>query len=162
MNAALDAIKATFAIDKFVVAGQSSGGHLVGATLATRSDIACAVAGSGTIAVAERVRLHGWPADATGHSDFYDPVDHIDAISKDPDLRIFIVGDRLDSNVPFVSQRLYYERAKAAGLHVRLIEGSASDKEHHGLSLTTRRIASWCAHGISDEQIILDARGLKG
>jgi dienelactone hydrolase len=162
VNAALDAIKAHHAIDTLVVAGQSSGGHLVAATLATRTDIVCAVAGSGVIAVAERIRLHRWPADATGFTDFYDPIDHIGTISKDPRLRIFIVGDPHDANVPFASQRLYFERAKAAGLHAVLIEGSATGSEHHGLNATARRIAGWCAKGVSDDQILHDARDLKG
>jgi dienelactone hydrolase len=162
VDAALDAIRARYAITRYVVAGQSSGGHLVAATLSTRRDIACAVAGSGVIAVAERVRLHGWPADATGFTDFYDPIDHIDAISRDPGLRIFIVGDPHDANVPFASQRLYFERARAAGLPVNLIEGSAVGSEHHGLNATTRQIAAWCAKGVPTERILADARGLKG
>jgi pimeloyl-ACP methyl ester carboxylesterase len=145
MNLALDELRKRHNIEKFAMAGQSGGGHIVGAMLANRSDIKCAAMSSGVVAVRARVAAKGWTADATGFRDFYDPIDYVDNISKDPDLKIFVVGDERDSNVPFTTQKMYFDKLIKRGLKARLVKANGSGPEHHGLAHCGIGIAGLCA-----------------
>src|SRR5262245_61208629 len=75
VNAALDRLKEQFGWDLISLAGQSGGGHLVGALLARRTDVDCAVIASGNVAVRKRLQELGLAADVTGFTDFIDPID---------------------------------------------------------------------------------------
>lgn len=88
--AAFDALKEKYSIKNFAISGQSGGGHLVGALLANRNEIVCAVSTSGVLAVGQRNQGRGWLTDITGYSDFYDPIDHVHEIASDENRRIFI------------------------------------------------------------------------
>jgi hypothetical protein len=154
VNGALDQLKTQYHVDRFVIVGQSSGGHLVGAMLAERDDISCAVAASGVLAVHQRAVFHGWPADITGFSDFWDPYDHVDEIRAAPGLRVFIIGDPRDTNVPFATQKAYSDRLAERGIDAHLLSGEATGSEYHGLGRTGRLAAGWCAEGIATEEII--------
>lgn len=159
--AAIDAIKQRHRIGRFAFSGQSGGGHLVGALLANRNDIACAVATSGVLAVAHRVWARGWNADATGHETYYDPIDHVDRIPVDPRRRIFIVGDPDDSNVPFSSQAEYYRRVRALGHAVELIQANGGGSEHHSLAFEGFRIVEQCVRGVPTAEIRRSVRYLE-
>ena len=151
--AAIDTIKRRHRIGRFVFSGQSGGGHLVGALLANRDDIECAVATSGVLAVAHRVWARGWRADATGHETFYDPIDHVERIPADPRRRIFIVGDPDDSNTPFSSQAGYYRRVKASGHAVELIRANGGGSENHSLAFEGFRIVEQCVRRVPTAEI---------
>jgi hypothetical protein len=153
VDAAISAIKQRHQIDSLVIVGQSSGGHLVGAMLAMRHDISCAVAASGVTAVRRRVELQGWPADATGFQDYWDPADHVDEIKPAPGLRIFVIGDPHDLNVPFPAQNYWFDLLKKRGLDAVLMTGTATDPQHHGLATTGRTIAGLCAHDVPTASI---------
>jgi hypothetical protein len=145
MNLALDELKKRHNIERFALAGQSSGGHLVGAMLSNRSDIKCAAMASGVVAVRARAVAHGWSADATGYRDFYDPIDHVDEIAERPDLTIFVIGDEKDSNVPFRTQRMYFDKLIKHGLNAHLVRAKGRGRQHHGLAHCGLRIAGLCA-----------------
>jgi pimeloyl-ACP methyl ester carboxylesterase len=145
MNLALDELRKRHNIEQFAMAGQSGGGHIVGAMLANRSDIKCAAMSSGVVAVRARVAAKGWTADATGFRDFYDPIDHVDNIDKNPDLKIFVVGDVRDSNVPFTTQKMYFDKLTKRGLNARLVRAKGAGPEHHGLARCGIGIAGVCA-----------------
>jgi pimeloyl-ACP methyl ester carboxylesterase len=145
MNLALDEIRKRHNIEKFAMAGQSGGGHIVGAMLANRDDIKCAAMSSGVVAVRARVAAKGWTADATGFRDYYDPIEHVDNITKNPDLTIFVVGDERDSVVPFSTQKLYFDKLKKQGLNARLVKAKGGGPEHHGLARCGIGIAAVCA-----------------
>jgi hypothetical protein len=145
VNLALDELKKRYGIEQFALAGQSGGGHLVGAMLANRSDINCAAMSSGVLAVRARVAAHGWSADATGYRDFYDPIDHVDKIGNSPDLKIFVVGDTKDSNVPFRTQKMYFDKLTKRGLNAHLVRAKGSGPQHHGLTRCGIGIAAVCA-----------------
>jgi hypothetical protein len=162
VDAAIDAIKKRHQIDSLVLVGQSSGGHLVGAMLAKRSDISCAVAASGVTAVRRRVELHGWQADATGFRDYWDPADHVDDIKASAGLRIFVLGDHDDANVPFAAQSYWFDLLKKHDLDATLLSGTAMGPEHHELGTTGRIIAGLCAHGVPTDTILEAAKQLKG
>ena len=42
---------------------------------------------------------------------------------------------------------------QALGHHAVLLEGTARDPEHHGLSTTALQVAAMCASGKSDQEI---------
>ena len=126
---------------------------MVTSLLSMRDDITCAVSTSGVIAVALRMQIRGWPKDSTGYSDFFDPIDHIGEISKDPDLRILIVSDPQDIIVPFQTQSAYVEAAKVAGLNATLLRATATGDAHHGLGQTGIKVVKWCLDGVSSEEM---------
>ena len=154
VNAALDALKKKYKIDSFILSGQSGGGHIVASLLAFRDDISCAVITSGNVAVGKRIGSKGWFADATGYTDYYDPIEHINEITLNPKRPIFIVGDPRDTNVPFSTQEAYYEELKKSGHQTILIKADGSGKEHHSLSPVGFQIVKWWFDGISTEEII--------
>jgi len=153
--AAIDALKERYGIEEFAVSGQSGGGHLVGAVLADRDDILCAVTTSGALAVNLRIAAHGWTTDATGYTDSYDPIDHVSEIPIDRDRRIFIIGDPRDTVVPFSTQRAYYRAVRAAGHDVWLISTrEAHDREHHRLTHQGHKAVKYCSEGMSSAEIV--------
>jgi hypothetical protein len=154
MNLSLGELRKRHKIGNFALAGQSGGGHIVGAMLANRSDIKCAAMSSGVVAVRARANAHGWTADATGYRDFYDPIDHVDKIHKSPDQKIFVVGDEKDSNVPFSTQKMYYEKLMKRGLNAHLVRAKGSGPQHHGLTRCGIAIAGLCAqNGVAADAI---------
>jgi predicted esterase len=154
MNAALDKIKEKHNIKRFIAAGQSGGGHIVGAMLARRSDIECAVLASAAVAVAARIKTKQWPADATGYKTFYDPIDHVKEIPNNTHTRIFVIGDPRDAAVPFATQSLYYEALKEHGLDAHLLKATGLGNEHHGLQPWAFRVAAWCAQNVPTAKIV--------
>lgn len=66
----------------------------------------------------------------------------------------FIVGDPRDSNVPFSTQRAYYEKVQQAGHNVWLVKSPAIGSQHHSLGHVGRAIVGYCAKGISTEEIL--------
>ena len=153
VNAGLDALKRRYGIGTFALGGQSGGGHVVAPLLTMRDDVACAVATSGVLSVKQRAGLHGWPVDITGYRDFFDPVDHVDRIVRDPRRRMFVVGDPRDRNTPFVTQAAYAEAARAAGHDVWLIRAEATGGSFHALALTGFKVTQWCLEGLTPETI---------
>jgi pimeloyl-ACP methyl ester carboxylesterase len=161
MNLALDEIKKRHNIERFALAGQSSGGHLVGALLSNRNDVKCAAMASGVVAVRARAHAHGWSADATGYRDFYDPIDHVDEIAESPDLTIFVIGDEKDSNVPFRTQKMYFDKLLKRGLDAHLVRAKGNGPEHHGLAHCGIRIAGLCAQNRNASETINMVRASK-
>lgn len=161
VNAALDAIKAHYGYRRIQLAGQSGGGGLVGAVLTLgRTDLDCAVAGSGAVSVKTRVRLLGAKEarkglDKTGQSlaDVYDPIDHIDGVKPDSNRRVFVMGDPRDSKVAFDSQKEFHQKLRDAGIPATLLIAAAKDSKHHGLASQAQRVAGWCKAGHSDAEI---------
>lgn len=154
LDKAMETLKTRHRIGEFIVAGQSGGGGVTAALLARRSDIACAVMTSGALAVRARIKMKKWPADATGATTFYDPIDHVGEIRAHPRLRIFVVGDPLDKQVPFATQQMYHEALKARGLPTFLLRArSPETKQSHALAPLGMRVAGWCAQGLATAEI---------
>jgi hypothetical protein len=155
LHKALDAIKSRYRAGSFIVAGQSGGGHVTASLLAQRSDIECAVLTSASAAVRARIEIKKWPADATGATTFYDPIDHVDEIRGHPQLRIFVVGDPRDKAVPFRTQQMYYEALMAKKLDAHLVTTRSTDtRNFHSLDPLGMRMAGWCASGVTTDEIL--------
>jgi hypothetical protein len=133
VGAALDALKAAFGWKVIDLAGLSGGGHLVGALLAERDDIGCAVIASGNVSVRRRNADQGWQRDITGFSDFVDPVDLVARVAKSPPQRVIVLTDPEDKIVSAASQLEYVAALRGTGVSVdhRLVR--ALEPTHHVL-----------------------------
>ena len=135
VDAALSRLKQHFGWARLNLVGQSGGGHLVAALMARRADIDCAVITSGNTAVAQRNRENGWTADITGHSDFLDPIDHVQDVARHPPGKVIVLTDPQDARVSASVQTAYVEALRAAGVAVdhRFLPGTG--KIRHSLDL---------------------------
>jgi len=161
MNAAVDAIKAKYGYQRIQLTGLSGGGGLVGALLTMgRTDIDCAVVGSGAVSIKTRARLLDSKEaqrgqDQTGQplSAVYDPIDHIAGVRPDGQRRVFVLGDPLDTAVAFESQREFQQKLVSTGTPATLLTALAVDLKHHELASEAMRVAAWCKSGTPDTQI---------
>jgi pimeloyl-ACP methyl ester carboxylesterase len=151
LDAALDALMQRHRLQRIVILGHS-GGATAGAALLTmgRTRVACAVLTSGAYGLLERARLLGRSrdgrTDTTGSAQFYDPLDHVSGIARDPARRIVLVGNRDDKNTPFALQERFADAVAKAGHRIEVKTHAAEPPEYH--DLTDRiglRTASVCA-----------------
>ena len=151
LDAALDALMQRHRIQRIVILGHS-GGATAGAALLTmgRTRIACAVLTSGAYGLLERARRLGQSrngqSDTTGSTQFYDPLDHVAGIARDPARRIVLIGSREDRNTPFALQERFGDAVAKAGHRVEVQAHAAEPPLYHdltdGIGLLT---ASQCA-----------------
>ena len=151
LDAALDALMQRHRIQRIVILGHS-GGATAGAALLTlgRTRIACAVLTSGAYGLLERARRlkqsRDGLSDTTGSTQFYDPLEHIGGIVRDPLRRIVLVGNRDDRNTPFDLQERFADAVARAGHRVDVMTHAAEPPQNH--DLTDRiglKTASLCA-----------------
>jgi hypothetical protein len=163
VSAALDEIRKRHAIGELGVAGLSGGGHVVASLLGYRSDIVCAVAASAVSAPKLRVRLQGWSGDSTGYSDSYEPLEHLEGAKANPGLRVFVLGDPADSNVPWGAQTVLAERLQAMGIPAEVLQGEGIGPEHHILVRSALEVGAMCLKGQGNQEIrARSAQGFKG
>lgn len=147
---ALDDIKRRYGVERFHLAGQSGGGHLVAALLNQRSDIGCAVISSGTVAIKHYWRLvrhQDAPAER------YDPIDDVAAIARQPQPTILVLSDPKDPAMPFASQAHYVEKLREVGVAVTHVLLNAPDGSHHRLGEQARAALSLCVQGVPSTEI---------
>jgi len=140
--ASLDAIKARYGIQRFILSGHSGGATAASALLATgRRDIDCAVLTSGAWGLLERTQRmrqqrNAPPApalDSTGLPHPWDPLDHISGIAADPLRLILVIGNPQDRNTPFDLQARFAAALREHGHRVMLLERPAAPPEYHDL-----------------------------
>lgn len=163
MSAALDAIKARHGIQELGLVGLSGGGHTVASLLGWRSDIVCAVPASAVSSPRLRWRGMGRSEDLTGHADSYEPVEHLRREVLHPRLRVFVLGDPRDTNVPWATQTPLADRLQALGAAVERVTGEGSDPSRHVLGVSGRVLGALCLRDAPTREILdVAARGLKG
>ena len=152
VTAAIAEIKRRHLISTFDVVGQSGGGLLLGALVATRNDIGCAISASGVLATNDWIsgRLK---QKAAHDGTLYDPIEHVADIRPGPDFRFFVLTDAEDERVPPQSTDLYLKALTAQGIAYRQIGLTSPDPAHHDLALHGIRAAIACAHGALDTEI---------
>lgn len=133
VNAALDILKARFGWAQINLAGFSGGGHLVGALLARRNDIGCAVIASGNVAVRQRGIERGLSTDVTGYADFVDPIDYAAEIGRRHPVRVVILTDPSDRVVEAKFQDMFATALRAEGVAVEQRLLIAAAPSHHNL-----------------------------
>ena len=167
LNAAVDAIKARYGLERVSLGGQSGGATSVGALLTLgRTDVLCAAASSGGFDALGRARdmanISGqnWRGcDSHGVCDPYNVTDHVDGVQKSEQRRVFIIGDPNDSNTYFKYQQAFAEKLKAAGHPVTVLEAEGAGPKRHSLSFMANRVLGWCNAGFDDEHIATLVRG---
>lgn len=163
LSAALDALKRKLSIREFALTGLSGGGHVVASLMVSRSDVVCAVPASAVSSPRARWVIRGWKMDSTGYADSYEPVELLARGDKHPSLRLFVVGSTEDRNTPWISQLLLSGRARSLGIPTLELAVQGSGPQQHGTGDSGRRVAGWCVHGLSNEQILERAKaGLSG
>jgi hypothetical protein len=163
VSAALDQIKASHGIREFALVGLSGGGHTVVSLLAWRSDIVCAVPASSTSSPRLRWQALGLTADVTGATDSHEPMEHLKPGVFHPQLRVFVLGDPKDTEVPWVSQTPLAERLRAVGAAVEIITGEGTGPKRHTLGTSGQAVGAMCLAGKATAEILQAAeRGLKG
>jgi len=162
ISAAMDALKKKYDIEEIVVTGQSGGGHVTASLITHRSDIVCAVPASSPSSPKLRAQIRGRGQDTTGYNDSYEPTENLKSKTFHPKLRVFVVGDVNDSNVPFVSQTILADRLKEEKVTAYIIQGEATGSEKHRLFATGFKIASFCFDNLSDDDIQKRSVGLRG
>jgi len=154
INAAISQLKQRYNISALSIAGQSGGGGLVGALIAERSDIVCAVSSSGVTAVKMRANQIGGEPTGTAFSDLWDPIEQLDRVRPMPGFRMFVVSDPNDAEVPFVTQASFVHAAKKRGLDITQITMHGSGAKHHGLKDQGISVATACMRGQSTAEIV--------
>jgi pimeloyl-ACP methyl ester carboxylesterase len=147
MNAALDALKQRYGFEGFHLAGQSGGSMLVAGLAGIRRDVACAVSGSGRLAVS-----YSFKAKEPGRN-YFEPIDYIAAMAKNPSLRFVMVADKTDEIVAVNQQSGFVAKMRRAGLHIPQFFVAATDDYHHGVVSYTELVAAGCVLGKSDTEI---------
>jgi len=163
VSAAINEIKRRHGIDEISIAGLSGGGHVVASLLGYRSDVVCAVPASAVSSPAMRMKLRGWTVDATGYSDSYEPLDHLNKARMNPGLRVFVLGDPADTNVPWAVQTALADRLRTVGVQAEVLQAEGVGPERHVIVTSALLIGALCTLNQSTEDIKQRAaKGLKG
>jgi PAN domain len=157
-NAALEAIKRRHRFEGFHVYGQSGGSNLVAGLLELRSDIACAVPGSGGLA---RPNPHGIkPGNSDPAFQVYDAADAVATIARHRAARILVLTDPRDKLARPDMQNLFVEKLRNAGGEVEQFFVEATDEFHHGATIYAASAMRDCIRGASHDEIAADVAAL--
>jgi hypothetical protein len=156
LNAAVDAIKARYGLQKVVLAGQSGGAYTAAALLSLgRTDVMCVAASSGVYAVSELAEIkraknymRSRPGcDVTNYCDAYEVIDHVDGVVADPQRVFYLIANPEDRNTVFFLQKRFADKLAAAGHRVEVIEAKGRGPDGHSLSHVSFPVAGLCARG---------------
>ena len=151
-NAAIDAIKGRHGFTDLNMYGQSGGASLVGALLSMRTDINCAVPGSGRlVANATAIKRNNSTADPALH--VMNPYDGIPVIVRRSQAKIMVVTDPRDEAVTRDHQDPFVQALQRAGRQVEQYYVNASDPKHHGVAKYALAVTRECARGSTHDQI---------
>lgn len=158
MDRALDLLKVRYNIASFILIGHSGGGQIVAALLNRRRDIAASVLSSGLVSMKQVTAYWEFRREIPGRllydaQSYYDPVDEIWRIRRDPLPEIYVISDPEDRIVPFYSQLYYVRRLRALGLKPHHIYAYAPGPQRHLLAGHAKRAAALFAQGKSAEDI---------
>ena len=151
MNAALDALKKRYQFEGFHLVGQSGGGKLVFGLAEMRRDIGCLVSTSGGLVSRPSVSRSDDPART-----YFDITEDIGFLSRNRDLRIFVISDPDDKQVPVdTRQRPMVDMLRDEGHSVLHLAVETTDPKHHGALHSYGTVAmGGCVRGKSDDEIM--------
>src|SRR5262249_22362279 len=147
MNAALDAIKRRHHFTGFNLVGQSGGAKLVGGLLALRTDISCAVSGSG------RLDVKGDLSSPDPGKRYFNVSDFAPKIARNRNARILLVTDPADERVSAEQQTGFVRKLRRAGGQAERLFARATDPLHHGVSRYAKVAAAECMRGADTREI---------
>ena len=152
--AEIDALKERYRIGHWALGGHSGGGTLVAEFLARRDDIQCAVLSSAAAAYRERLKQRGFTKRLKSEV-FFDPYDTLDQIPGQPDRRIFVLADPRETNIPFATQKLYFDGLKARGHTAWMLPlEKALAPKYHSLVDFGEAATGMCANGTQTKAIL--------
>ncbi len=160
LNTATDILKERLGLDTIVLAGQSGGSTIAASMLSLgRKDVTCAVLGSGAFELVElrhaELARKGFDVSKEElHRTMLDPSANVDAIARDSERRIVILGDSLDIRTPFDQQKRYAEAIAVHGHHVKLIEIDAQGRLDHAATQYVIPSAGACLNGLPDGRLV--------
>jgi predicted esterase len=155
LNVAVDSLKQRYGFRRLVLAGQSGGARVVAQLIVLgRSDILCAVLGSGAFGIPE-TKLGKVDTNVFGDPGrkYLVPMRQIEGVHASGDRRIFVLGDPRDRRASFEEQRQWAETLRSHGHHAVLHEAVRQGPEYHDLTLVSLQVAGMCATGKSDTEI---------
>ena len=101
--------------------------------------------------------------DTTGFRDSYEPTEHLDKATMSKSLRVFVLGNPNDRNVVWPSQTVFADALKKIGVPVVTLQGEGTGADAHGLRDSAHKVAGWCFHDMSTDEIVRKAaKGLRG
>ena len=161
MERALAMLKERYNITSFILTGHSAGGQIVAALLNRRQDIAAAVLSSGLVSVKQVNAYWEYKREIPGRllydaQSYYDPVDDIGHIRRDPLPEVYLISDPEDRAVPFYSQLYYVRRLRGAGLRPHHIYAYAPGPQRHLLAKHAKRAAALLAQRKSAKEIRIE------
>lgn len=155
INAGLDALKRRYNVAAWALGGHSAGGTLSAELMSRRADLRCVVISSGAAAYRARLEARALKSELAHHEWWFDPYESLDRIQRDPARRIFMIGDPREKNIPFTTQRLYFDGLKARGNSVWLMPlKKAAPPTFHSLVDFGETATGMCARGDSTAAIV--------
>lgn len=152
--AQIDALKARYHIGRWALGGHSGGGTLAAEFLSRRNDIQCAVLSSAAAAYRERLKQRGFTGRLKTEV-FFDPYDALDRIPIQADRRIFVLADPRETNIPFSTQKLYFDGLKSRGHAAWMLAlKKAPAPKYHSLVDFGEAATGMCAKGMETSVIL--------
>lgn len=153
-RAALDRIKAREGLAGFHVAGQSGGGILAAAALASRSDVGCAAVASAPLSFEVFARRFGITVRTEGKRAHYDLMPEAAAVAgRTAETRVIFLTDPEDRAVPYAAQTAFTEAVKAAGGRFLHLFTGGRGPDRHALTEKSMFSLGMCIAGRSDAEI---------
>ncbi|WP_234908713.1 alpha/beta fold hydrolase [Rhizobium rhizogenes] len=160
MAAQIDALKARYHIGRWALGGHSGGGTLAAEFLARRNDLQCVILSSAAAAYRERLKQRGF-AGRLKTEVFFDPYDALDQIPKQPDRRVIMLADPRETNIPFSTQKLYFDGLKLRGHTAFMLTlKKAAAPKYHSLVDFGEAATGMCANGTETDAIFRTLRAM--
>lgn len=129
IDVALDELRRRHQFEGFHLIGESGGGRLVFGLAEMRRDIACLISGSGQITTREYTAQTKDPGKT-----FFDITGNIRFLAQNRALRMMVISDPNDKQVPTAAQQTPMVQAlRQAGYTVPHLLVEATDPKHHGV-----------------------------
>ena len=125
----------------------------MGGLIGLRRDVACAVSGSGPLALPNGSKNDAGRANLDPGRTYCDVTQRIAEIAQNRALRILLVTDPADKTVPLAQQVGFVDKMRQAGRSVPEFMVEATDKEHHGVVAYAQLIIAGCVLGKTDAEI---------
>ncbi|NUB23911.1 alpha/beta hydrolase family protein [Azospirillum brasilense] len=161
MNALLDVLKARYGVAEWALGGHSAGGTLTAEFLARRHDLRCAVISSGAPAYRAYLEARGLRTLLARPQGWFDPAASLDRIPPDPERRVFVIGDPRETNIPFDTQRGYFDALTARGHAAWLVPlERAPAPRHHSLVDFGETALGLCGSSADSGQIVATLKAM--
>lgn len=149
MEMALEALRQRYQFEGFHLIGESGGGRLVFGLAEMRRDVGCLISGSGQIVTRAGASRPGEPGRT-----FFDITGKVQSLAQNRALRMMVISDPNDQQVPTASQQTPMVQAlRQAGYVVPHLLVEATDPKHHGVLDYGAIAMGGCVLGRSDADI---------